>query len=158
MSDMAVVPLKVLIGVFLAALLGCQIWLIPAFAHDTVLYAPEFAGLEVPGIVMAVALLVCVQIVLVCLWRLLSMVVADSIFGGSAFRWVDVILGAVLTAVALIVAGLVVIDRAQAGTPLLGVAGVLAVVAGLGVALVIVVLKGLLRKAVQLEHDLSEVV
>ena len=158
MRDAAILLTKLLIVAFFAVLLLCQIWLIPTMAADTASSAPEVAGLRVPGIVLTVLLLACVQTVLICVWRLLVMVDDDSIFQPAAFRWVDVITWAVLAAVVLVIVGLIVIDRAQAGTPLVLIGGILAIIVGMGIALVVVVLKELLRQAVQLEQDMSEVV
>lgn len=39
--------------------------------------------------IAAVVGLLCVQVVIVCTWRLLDMVRADRIFSQAAFRWVD---------------------------------------------------------------------
>lgn len=158
MRDVAVLLTKVLIVVLFAALLVCQIVLLPTLAADTVAYSPEFAGLQVPGVVLTVLLLVCVEAVLVCVWRLLSMVAEDSIFARAAFGWVNAIIIAVLVAVVLVIVGMILIDRAGAGTPLALIGGILAIIVGLGIALVVVVLKELLRQAVQLEQDMSEVV
>jgi len=158
MRDAAILLTKALIVVLFAALLVCQTVLVPTLAGNAAAYAPEFAGLQVPGIVLTVLLLACVEVVLVCVWRLLSMVAEDSIFARAAFRWVDVIIIAVLAAVVLVIVGMILIDRAGAGTPLALVGGILAIIVGLGIALLVVVLKELLRQAVQLEQDMSEVV
>ncbi|QAY60483.1 DUF2975 domain-containing protein [Microbacterium protaetiae] len=158
MRDVAVILTKALIVVLFAALLVCQIVLLPVLAGDVAHDAPEFAGLQVPGVVLTVLLLVCVEVMLVCVWRLLSMVAEDSIFRPAAFRWVDAIIIAVLVAVVLVVAGMILIDRAGAGTPVALIGGILAIIVGLGIALVVVVLRELLRQAVQLEQDMSEVV
>lgn len=158
MRDAAVLLTKVLIVLFFAALVVCQIWLLPMIARDSAMSAPEFAGLQIPGVVVTIALLVCVEVVLVCVWRLLSMVAEESIFTSAAFRWVDVIIISVLVAVILVIVGMIVIDRAGAGTPLALIGGVFAIIVGAGIALVVVVLKELLRQATQLEHDMSEVV
>ncbi|WEG09679.1 DUF2975 domain-containing protein [Microbacterium horticulturae] len=158
MRDAAVLLTRVFIVLLFAALLVGQVWVVPSIAGDTASTAPEFAGLRVPGIVLTVLLLVCVQVVLVCVWRLLSLVDRDEIFQPRAFGWVNTIVIAVLAAVVLVIVGMVLIDRAQAGTPLVLIGGVLAIIVGLGIALVVVVLKELLRQAVQLEQDLSEVV
>ncbi|MBO3662918.1 DUF2975 domain-containing protein [Microbacterium stercoris] len=158
MHRATVLAAKALIVVLLAALLGVQVWVVPSLARSTAAYAPEFAQLVAPGIALPAVFVLCIQIVLVCVWRLLSMVREESIFRPSAFVWVDVILGAIVTATLLVVIGAVVIDRAQAGTPLILIGSVVAVIFGAGLALVMVVLRGLLQKATQLESDLSEVV
>ena len=151
MRDAAVLLTKVLIVLLFAVLLVGQVWIVPAMAEDAASTAPEFAGLRVPGIVLTVLLLVCV-------WRLLSLVDRDEIFQPRAFGWVNAIIIAVLAAVVLVIAGMILIDRAQAGSPFVLICGILAIIVGLGIALVVVVLKELLRQAAQLEQDMSEVV
>ena len=96
--------------------------------------------------------------VLVCVWRLLTLVRADSIFTPRAFVWVDVSLGAVVFATVLVVATLGFLLTAPAGSPSIVLLCLLGIVVGAGLSLLLVVLRGLLRKASQLEHDLSEVV
>src|ERR1044072_622641 len=52
------------------------------------------ARLRCPLAFFVGVLILCIQVVVVCTWRLLSMVRQDVIFTASALRWVDVIIGA----------------------------------------------------------------
>ncbi|QKJ19713.1 DUF2975 domain-containing protein [Microbacterium hominis] len=158
MRGLLVLVTKILIVVLFAALLACQVWVVPAVAGGFARTAPEFAALEVPGILLIGALLLCVQVVLACVWRLLTLTARERIFDDAAFRWVDAIIVTVVAADALIVVGLAVLNGARAGSPIIGVTGIIAVIVATGIALVVVVLRGLLRQATRLTQEMAEVV
>ncbi|WES63953.1 DUF2975 domain-containing protein [Microbacter sp. GSS18] len=149
---------KALIVLLFAAVAACQLWVVPQIAAGFAAAAPEFAALELPGVLMVGALLLCVQVVLVCVWRLLTLAARESIFDAAAFRWVDAIIATVVIAGVLIVAGMVVIDRAQAGSPFILITGIIALITVAGLALVVVVMRGLLRQATLLRQEMAEVV
>lgn len=158
MHRATIVSLKTLIVVMVALLLLCQVIVVPDLARSMAGQYPELASLRVPGIIVAVLFLLCVQVVLVCVWRLLSMVRAASIFSERAYFWVDVILGAIVLATVLIAASWVILAQAGIGHPSITLLCVLGVVVGSGLGLLIVVMRGLLRNARQLQQDLAEVV
>lgn len=158
MRRTTIVILKALIAVLLSLLVLCQIVVLPGMARSLAGMYPYLAYLEVPGIVIGVIFTLCAQVVLICVWRLLSLVRADSIFTPRAFVWVDVSLGAVVVATVLVVTTLALLTTAPAGSPSVVLLCLLGIVVGAGLSLLLVVLRGLLRKASQLEHDLSEVV
>jgi hypothetical protein len=109
--------------------------------------------------------MVSVQVALVCVWRLVTMVRRGTVFSHDAFRYVDVVIGAIVAA-ALVWFAVTVINapgqRADPGvTLLMGGVGV----AILGVALLVLVLRTLLAQAVardveasQLQAELDEVI
>lgn len=158
MRHMVIVATKALIVALVAAIVFCQVVFVPMNARSFALAAPEFAALEVPGIIMVDALLVCGQVVLICVWALLSRVAREEIFDTTALRWVDLIIASIVVAGLLVIAGLVVLTLASAGSPFLALTGLIAVICAAGLALVVVVMRGLLRQATQLRLDLSEVV
>ncbi|WP_160150895.1 DUF2975 domain-containing protein [Microbacterium timonense] len=150
--------LKALIAVLIALLVVCQLAVLPGMAASLAGMYPHLAYLQVPGVVIGVIFTVCAQVVLVCVWRLLTLVRADSIFTPRAFPWVDVSLAAVVIATVLVVTTLALLATAPATSPSVLLLCLLGIVVGAGMSLLLVVLRGLLRKASQLEHDLSEVV
>ncbi|MEZ3159036.1 DUF2975 domain-containing protein [Microbacterium sp. BWT-B31] len=158
MHRITIILLKALIVVLLALLLMCQIVVLPGMARSLAGMYPYLAYLEVPGIVIGVIFTLCAQVVLICVWRLLTLVGADSIFTPRAFVWVDTSLVAVVVATVLVVATLGFLTTAPAGSPSIVLLCLLGIVVGAGLSLLLVVLRGLLKKASQLEHDLSEVV
>jgi Protein of unknown function (DUF2975) len=102
--------------------------------------------------------MLCGQIVIVCTWRLLSMVMADRIFSEDAFVWVNAILTALTTAWALLLAttvflSLVLFD--DPGTPMLMFGMVLA---GGTVVLLMYVMRALLRQATTLRTEMDGVI
>jgi Protein of unknown function (DUF2975) len=158
MHRLTIVNLKVLILAMIAILAACQLFVVPGVARETAERFPDLDYLRVPGIVIAVLFLLCVQIVLVCVWRLLSMVRAASIFSDDAFTWVGVILGSIIAASVLIAVSLVVLLVAGVASPSVILLCALGVVVGAGLSLLIMVIRGLLHNARQLQRDLSEVV
>lgn len=158
MRDAVIVATKALIVLLFAVVLLCQVWAVPEIAASFARSAPEFAALRLPGVLMVGALLVCVEVVLVCVWRLLSLTAQNEIFDEAAFRWVDAVIAAVGAAWLLIIAGLAVLWQAGAGGPAIALAGLLALITAAGLALVVVVMRGLLRSATALRREMSEVV
>ncbi|GAA1792015.1 DUF2975 domain-containing protein [Agromyces lapidis] len=158
MQRPTLLALKALIALMLLLLVSCQLFLVPGTARNLAAGYPELAGLQVPGIVIAVLFLVCVEIVMLCVWRLLSMVGEQNIFSSDAFRWVDLILGAIIAATLLIVVADVLLFTAGVANPSVQLLCALGIVVGSGLALLVGVMRGLLKNAAQLQHDLSEVV
>lgn len=150
--------LKALIVLLLGLLVASQTLVIPAVARITAIRNPDVDQLEVPGIIGAVIFIGLIEVTLVCVWFLLSLVQTDRIFRVEAFRYVDIILGALVAAGALILVSYVVIVGSRAVSLSLTLLAVLGIVVSAALALLVVVLRGLLRKALELEQDLSEVV
>lgn len=145
----------VLIFMFFGVLVT-QLWVLPDISRSLTDRYPEVAHLGSPTLVTSVITLVAAQLVLVCVWRLLTLVRRDTVFSPEAFRWVDVIIGAAAGASVLALGLLIWLtgQTAQTGIPpaivlvLLG-SSVLAA----GVALLVGVLRSLLAKAVGLKGE-----
>ncbi|MEU4087779.1 DUF2975 domain-containing protein [Streptomyces aureus] len=105
------------------------------------------------------------QVALVCVWRLVTMVRRGTVFSHGAFRYVDVIIGAIVAAALVWFAVTALNAPSQRDDP-----GVTLIMAGiglaiLGVALIVLVLRTLLAQAVdrdveaaQMRADLDEVI
>ncbi|MFD5226476.1 DUF2975 domain-containing protein [Microbacterium sp. NPDC058342] len=158
MQPVATLVLRGLIVVLIALLIFVQVLLIPAVAAETAARNPDLGYLEVPGIVGAVLFLLLVEVVLVCVFVLLSLVRTDRIFSPRAFRYVDVIIGTMLASAVLLIASFIVLSLGRAVSPGILVLAVFGIVVSFSLALLVGVMRGLLRKALQLEQDLSEVV
>jgi uncharacterized membrane protein YraQ (UPF0718 family) len=158
MNRITIVSLKALIGVLLALLVLCQFAVVPAIASQMADRIPPLAYLQWPGVIAAAIFVLCLQAALVCVWRLLTLTREGVIFNVRAFRYVDVILVAIVVATVVVLGSLVIVTNAEASTPSIALLGVLGIVVGSMLALLMVVLRGLLRKAAQLESDLAEVV
>ncbi|TFB58570.1 DUF2975 domain-containing protein [Cryobacterium sp. TMT1-62] len=158
MHKATIVSLKALIVAMIVLLLACQLFMVPGVARQSAETYADLGYLQTPGIIVAVLFLLCVQVVLVCVWRLLSMVRTSVIFSDNAFLWVDVILCAMVLATLLIGVSMATLASANVASPSVMLLCALGVVVGAGLALLILVLRGLLRNARQLQQDLSEVV
>ena len=161
--DWVVVPLRVLLVLVFAGLLVAQVMSLPGEFRQMAAENP-YAGF-VPWLLLTFAILevVCFQIVIVCTWRLLTLVRADRIFSDESFVWVDVIVWAVaaawvlLAGVSAYLVGIIYFtpELRDPGTPILLVGMVLI---GAVVVLTVVVLRALLRQATVLRADLEEVI
>jgi len=106
-----------------------------------------------------------VQVVLVCVWRLVTMVRRGTVFSQAAFRYVNVIIGAIVAAALVWFAVTAVNAPGQRDDP--GVTLIMGgiAVAILGVALIVLVLRMLLAQALardveaaQMQAELNEVI
>lgn len=162
MGNLAVLALKVVLALALAGSLVVQGLMVPLFWIDLE-DAP--AGVRVPLVVIVVLGIVCLQVIAVCLWRLLTMVRRGTVFSHGAFRLVDVVIGATATGAVLTFGIAVVLAPGESVAP--GIVGLLcglSLVVG-GVALLVLVLRMLLVQAVatdsrarDLQSELDEVI
>ena len=133
--------------------------LIPLVAAEAGRLYPEVAHLVVPYSVAAIAALVGVEVALGAVFRLAGLSAGGRVFARGALRWVDVVIGAAL-AVAALSAGvwvhLILIEATGGPGALLALTFV--VVASLGVALLMAVMRGLLAAAIADRAELAEVI
>ena len=95
LTRMAVLALRVLLVVAFALLLLLQTFSMPGqFAHMAS-EEPDLASLRWPLTAFAAVELLCVQVIIISTWKLLSLVEHDRIFSDTALKWVDAILWAV---------------------------------------------------------------
>lgn len=143
---------------FLALSLVGQIMVIPFIASDTARVYPEFEHLKVVGIIGCVLIVACVQVSLLGMWRLLTLVRRDVIFDPRAFRIVDVITGSFFAVAFLAIAGLATVVIGGAGHPGVLLLSTVTTFGAIGLGLLMMVMKELLRKATTFAQDLSEVI
>jgi len=143
------------IATLMLAIVGLQMWVVPEFAAGMARIAPEFSGLRVPGVVLVGMLLFCVQLALACVWRLLALAGQERLFEDRAFPWVDAITVLIASAVMLVLVGSVVIGNAGAGGPFILLLTVMSVIVGGVLALIVGVLRDVLRHAVLLQEQVT---
>ena len=127
---------------------------------------PEDGSLPLTSLRLITILgMVTVQVALVCVSRLVTMVRRGTVFSHAAFRYVDIVIGAIVAAALVWFAVTIVNAPGQRDDP-----GVTVIMAGigvaiLGVALIVHVLRMLLAQAVardvqaaQMQADLDEVI
>ncbi|MGX4654810.1 DUF2975 domain-containing protein [Micromonospora sp. SCSIO 07396] len=153
----AVTALRVFLVVLFAVLVLFQTMSLPGqFAH-LARESPEQAYLRWPATAVTVFWVLCVQVVIVATWRLLTLVRDDRIFSEPALAWVDAIVWAVaagwLTLVGVF--GYVGFHADDPGLPmLLFLLSVGVTVLGL----LMVVMRALLRQATTLRSDMEAVI
>jgi hypothetical protein len=150
MGTLTVLALRVVLAIAFAGSLFVQAVMVPLLWVDLD-EAP--AAVRVPVVVIVVLGIVTMQVTGVCVWRLLTMVRRGTVFSRAAFRYVDIVVGAVAAASLLTFGLAVTLAPGEAVAPgvVLLVCGVSLVVAG--VALVVLVLRMLLAQAVALNAE-----
>ena len=154
---LAVLPLRFILVLAFAGVTTLQTMSFPGGWAYMASQQPDMAHWRWPLTAYSTFELLCVQVVLVSTWQLLTMVQKDRIFTASAFRWVDAIIVAMGAAwLGLAGAFLVLVSNADdPGMPFL----MLNVLVGLAaVVLLIVVMRALLQQATALRADLDAVI
>jgi Protein of unknown function (DUF2975) len=145
--------LRVALVVLLLGSVFAQV-LVPVQATMTGTAFPEVEYLVVPYSVAAILFIVCVQMALLVVWRLLSLVDSGGIFTRSALRWVDVIIGLAVVATVLSAGVLVHMVSFVPGNGGPTVYFMVAcITGGLAFVLLMLVMRGLLESAIALAHD-----
>jgi hypothetical protein len=160
MGNLALLALRVILALGLAGTLFFQVVMVPLISTDL----GDFP-VRVPILVILVLGMVTIQVVLVCVWFLVTMVGRGTVFSDAAFRYVDIIIGAVAAASVLTFILAVVLAPGESVAPgiVLIICGAATMIAG--VALVVFVLRMLLAQAVardteaqHLQAELDEVI
>jgi hypothetical protein len=160
MGKLTVGALRAVLVVVLAGTVFVQALMVWALATD-----PEDGSLPLtPLRVITILGMVSVQVALVCVWRLVTMVRRGTVFSHAAFRYVDVVIGAIAAASLLTFALAVLLAPTDVAPGIvLLVCGASLLVAG--VALIVLVLRMLLAQAVardaeaqHLQAELDEVI
>ena len=151
-----------LVLLFAAALLG-QVVSWPGQFANMAQDEPALAHLRWPLTAVAVLALLCVEVVIVATWKLLTMVEADRIFSRDAFAWVDAIVWAVTAAWVLFLGGAAAVAVTIYVTPELRDPGLPIVLGGMALVggvlvLLMVVMRALLRQAASLRTDMDAVI
>ena len=165
MGTLTILVLRIVLALVLAGSVFVQLVMVPLLAIDLDELNPDHAYLRTPLLVFAVLGIVTIQVVLVCVWRLLTMVRRGTVISDAAFRYVDVVIGAIAAASMLTFGLGVVLAPGEAVAPgvvlLIGGAAVLVA----GIALIVLVMRMLLAQAVardaeahHLQAELDEVI
>ncbi|MGI5150312.1 DUF2975 domain-containing protein [Plantactinospora sp. CA-294935] len=119
--------------------------------------SPDLAYLRWPMTAVSVFWVLCIQVVIVATWKLLTMVKNDRIFSEASLAWVDAIVWAIAAAWVVLVGVLLYVGFTSddPGLPLL------LFLMSIGVAvlgLLMVVMRALLRQATTLRTDMEAVI
>ncbi|WP_159616327.1 DUF2975 domain-containing protein [Arthrobacter zhaoguopingii] len=165
MGNLTVIALRVVLVMMFAGSLFVQIVMVPLLGVDLREADPDVAAIRTPLVVLTVLIILALQAAVVCVGGLLTMVRRGTVFSSSAFRLVDIVIGA-FTAASLLTFGLgVALAPGEAVAPgvVLLIGGVAVMIAA--VALIVLVLRALLAQAVdrdaearKLRTELDEVI
>jgi hypothetical protein len=161
MGNFTILALRAVIVLALIGSLAVQILMMPLVWADLEGTEDRIRVLLIGILVLGILTM---QISAVCVWRLLTMVRRGSVFTPAAFRYVDVIIGAIAAGSLLTFLLAVLLAPGDAAPGIVGlICGAALVIAG--VALIVLVLRALLAQAVareieakQLRSELNEVI
>jgi hypothetical protein len=154
MGKLAVNALRVVLLVVLVGTVAIQALMVFALATK-----PDDGSLPLTALrIVTILGLVTVEVSVVCVWRLVAMVRTGTVFSHAAFRYVDIVIGAIVAAALVWFAVTAINAPGQRADP-----GVTFIMGGiglaiLGVALIVLVLRMLLAQATQLRAELDEVI
>lgn len=164
MKRFLVIMLRAVIVIVIMGGFFGQFVVIPTTAVDQVDVFPLYAPLAVPYSIVAILGVACVQVAFLAMWMLLTMVQRGSIFTPRALRWVDTITGCSIVGTLLTLGVSAHLFWAEfppgTGMDVLSALGTTTVTAGGGAffAMILAILRNLLRKATDLETEMAEVV
>lgn len=156
MSAWVIRTLRAVIAIALVGSLVVQAAIVALLWWDT---DEDLTWFAVSLVIIGVLGVATLQVIAVCIWRLLTMVGRVTVFSHASFRYVDVIIGAMGAAAVLTFSIAVVARFANHATPGDEVApGLVGLICGFalviaGVALVVYVLRALLAQAVALDSE-----
>jgi Protein of unknown function (DUF2975) len=150
MGRLTILALHTVLAMLLAGSLFVQVVMVPLLAIDLEGAGEDIAVIRIPFLVITVLGIVTIQVILVCVCRLLTMVRRGTVFSHAAFRYVDIVIGAAAAAALLTFALAVILAPGNTVAPgiVLLVCGLAVMAAGIGL---IVVLRMLLAQAVARE-------
>ena len=168
MNIYVVTALRVVIAIALAGSLVVQGLVVTLAWNDL---DDARTDIRVPLVGLVLVGVLALQVIGVCTWRLLTMVRRGTVFSFGAFRYVDLVIGAIATGAGVLFGFAVLAAYTNRTTPGDEIApGLVGLVCGLslvvaGVALLVLVMRTLLAQAValddeakQLQAELSEVI
>ena len=152
-----VAPLRVFLVVLFGVLVMLQTFSLPGQFRYMAQESPESAYLRWPLTAVSVFWVLCIQVVIVSTWKLLTLVKNDRIFSDASMVWVNAIVGAIAAAWVVLLGVLLYIgiNADDPGLPLL------LFLMSIGVTvlgLLMVVMRALLRQATTLRTDMEAVI
>lgn len=161
MGNATIIVLRIVIALALAGSVVVQTVILPLVWVD--LDGEALWG-RITLVTIAALGILTMQVFAVCVWMLLTKIRRGSIFSPSSFRYVDVIIGAFAAAAVLAFALAVVLAPGSIAPGIVALVCGAALVLG-GIALLVVVMKQLLKQAIdrdvearELRSELGEVI
>lgn len=149
--------LRVCLVALFGILLLMQTMSLPGqFAHMAA-ESPEAAHLRWPATAVTIFWVLCAQVVIVCTWKLLTLVREDRIFTETSMSWVDTIVWAI-GAGWLVLLGVFLYVGLNARDPGLPLLLFLLLTGGAVLGLLVAVMRALLAQATALRTDMDAVI
>jgi Protein of unknown function (DUF2975) len=158
-----ITPLRILLVLAFVFLLVMELFSIPGDILHDLGRSPEAAHLLVPMLVVAELVMIGAQVIIVCTWKLLTMVKKDRIFSDASLAWVDGIVWTLVIGWVLFAGLAAYLTTVIYFTPELRDPGLPIVLFGVTLlgavfVLLVVVLRALLRQATTLRSDMEAVI
>jgi hypothetical protein len=152
-----VAALRVFLVALFAVLVMFQTFSLPGQFASMARESPDMAYLRWPMTAVAVFWVLCVQVVVVAVWKLLTLVRKDRIFTDASMVWVDAIVWAIAAGWVVLVGVFLFVgfNAEDPGLPLM-LFFLLTLVTVVG--LLVLVLRALLRQATTLRTDMEAVI
>src|ERR671911_2614870 len=152
----AVTPLRVFLVLLFGVLVLFQVMSLPGQFAYMAQEPPEHAYVRWPATAVTVFWVLCIQVVIVSTWKLLTLVKNDRIFSEASLVWVNAIVWAIAAGWVVLVSVFLYVgfNADDPGLPLL----LFLMVVGVSVlGLLMVVMRALLRQATTLRTDMETV-
>ncbi|WP_346116202.1 DUF2975 domain-containing protein [Micromonospora coerulea] len=153
----AVAALRVFLVLLFGVLVVFQTLSLPGQFRNMAEESPDFAYLRWPATAVSVFWVLCVQVVIVSTWKLLTLVKNDRIFSAASLAWVDAIVWAIAAAWVVLV-GVFLYVGFNADDPGLPLLLFLMTIGVTVLGLLMVVMRALLRQATALRTDMEAVI
>lgn len=156
-EQLALAGLRVFLLLLFGVLVLFQVMSLPGQFAYMAEQDPEHAYLRWPATAVTVFWVLCIEVVIVCTWKLLTLVKADQIFSDAAFGWVNGIVWSIAAAWVVLVGAFLYIgfNASDPGLPLL----LFLMLVGVTVlGLLMIVMRALLRQATSLRTDMEAVI
>ncbi|MFS8099476.1 DUF2975 domain-containing protein [Lentzea alba] len=165
MSRVLVIFLQALLAVAFLGGLFAQVVVIPTTAADEVALFPPNESVRVPFVTSAIVFIACFQLLLVALWGVLQRAAKGTVFEAGALTWTNIAIGAAGAAAVVLGFLFVYVTLADIPSPSDGMetlglwmGSAVGTVAAIGFALLLVVGRQWLRRAVAQRAELEQVV
>ncbi len=156
--NLGIALLRFLLWVLFVLILVLQVVLLPWLAADMARDLPDEAYMRWPMLAFSITGLACVQLICVCTIVLLGLTRDDEVFGPSAVRWVDGIIMSLLAGSGVCLATAIHNSATVSGPPVWALLLLIGAIAGLGFALLMLVMRRLLVQATMLRTELAVVI
>jgi hypothetical protein len=152
MNRFTALVLHVVIALALAGSIVVQTMIIPTIWADL---KDVDTATRITFVTLIAGGIVALQAFAICVWQLLTRVRKGSVFMATSFRYVDIIIWSISAAAVITFALAVMLVPGQTAPGVVGLICGAALVLG-GMALLVVVMKNLLRQAIAREHEASQ--